>query len=113
MIIIVLSTVVSLSSDKIGIKTVIVVVGVILHNALGLIGGYWGGRLFGFDKSICRTLSLEVGMQNSGLAAVLGSEFLVRWLLYRAQYFHYGIIFPVHFSPATGRESLQVQVTTM
>ena len=75
MIIIVLSTVVSLSSDKIGINTVIVVIGVILHNALGLIGGYWGGRLFGFNKSICRTLALEVGMQNSGLAAVLGSEF--------------------------------------
>lgn len=75
MIIIVLSTVVSLSSDKIGIKTVIVVIGVILHNALGLIGGYWGGWLFGFDKSICRTLALEVGMQNSGLAAVLGSNF--------------------------------------
>nr|WP_304944909.1 bile acid:sodium symporter family protein [Snodgrassella sp. ESL0253] len=75
LIIIVLSTVVSLSSDKIGIETAIVVIGVILHNALGLIGGYWGGRLFGFDKSICRTLALEVGMQNSGLAAVLGSSF--------------------------------------
>ncbi|WP_239373844.1 ketopantoate/pantoate/pantothenate transporter PanS [Snodgrassella gandavensis] len=75
LIIIVLSTVVSLSSDKIGIETAIVVIGVILHNALGLIGGYWGGRLFGFDKSICRTLALEVGMQNSGLAAVLGSNF--------------------------------------
>ncbi|PIT59837.1 ketopantoate/pantoate/pantothenate transporter PanS [Snodgrassella alvi] len=75
LIIVVLSTVVSLSSNKIGIETAIVVIGVILHNALGLIGGYCGGRLFGFDKSICRTLALEVGMQNSGLAAVLGSNF--------------------------------------
>lgn len=74
-IILVLATVVSLSSDKIGIETAIVVIGVILHNGLGLIGGYWGGRLFGFDKSICRTLALEVGMQNSGLAAVLGTNF--------------------------------------
>ncbi|WP_370386414.1 bile acid:sodium symporter family protein [Snodgrassella alvi] len=74
-IILVLATVVSLSSDKIGIETAIVVFGVILHNGLGLIGGYWGGRLFGFDKSICRTLALEVGMQNSGLAAVLGTNF--------------------------------------
>ncbi|WP_369608982.1 bile acid:sodium symporter family protein [Snodgrassella alvi] len=74
-IILVLATVVSLSSDKIGIETAIVVFGVILHNGLGIIGGYWGGRLFGFDKSICRTLALEVGMQNSGLAAVLGTNF--------------------------------------
>lgn len=74
-IILVLATVVSLSSDKIGIEIAIVVFGVILPNGLGLIGGYWGGRLFGFDKSICRTLALEVGMQNSGLAAVLGTNF--------------------------------------
>jgi BASS family bile acid:Na+ symporter len=47
-------------------------VGVILHNGIGLLGGYWGGRLLGFDKAICRTLAIEVGMQNSGLAATLG-----------------------------------------
>ncbi len=49
-----------------------VIVAVILHNAIGLLGGYWGGRLFGFDESTCRTLAIEVGMQNSGLAAALG-----------------------------------------
>lgn len=50
----------------------LVMVGVILHNGLGLLGGYWGGRLLGFEESVCRTLALEVGMQNSGLAATLG-----------------------------------------
>ena len=50
----------------------IVLVAVILHNGLGLLGGYWGGRLLGFDENVCRTLALEVGMQNSGLAATLG-----------------------------------------
>ncbi|HVI91036.1 MAG TPA: bile acid:sodium symporter family protein [Dongiaceae bacterium] len=50
----------------------IVLAGVILHNGLGLLGGYWGGRLLGFDEATCRTLALEVGMQNSGLAATLG-----------------------------------------
>lgn len=74
-IIVVISTVVSLSSNKITAETFIVIIGVILHNAIGLLGGYWGGRLCGFDKSICRTLALEVGMQNSGLAAVLGTKF--------------------------------------
>jgi len=50
----------------------LVMLGVVLHNGVGLLGGYWGGRLLGFDESICRTLALEVGMQNSGLAAALG-----------------------------------------
>jgi BASS family bile acid:Na+ symporter len=45
---------------------------VVLHNGIGLLGGYWGGRLLGFDESVCRTLAIEVGMQNSGLAATLG-----------------------------------------
>ena len=48
------------------------IIAVILHNTIGLLGGYWGGRLFGFDESTCRTLAIEVGMQNSGLAAALG-----------------------------------------
>jgi BASS family bile acid:Na+ symporter len=28
--------------------------------------------LLGFDEAVCRTLAIEVGMQNSGLAATLG-----------------------------------------
>lgn len=50
-------------------------VAVVLHNAFGLLGGYWGGRLLKFDESVCRTLALEVGMQNSGLAAALGAMY--------------------------------------
>ncbi len=50
----------------------VVALGVVLHNGIGLLGGYWGGRLLGFDEAVCRTLAIEVGMQNSGLAATLG-----------------------------------------
>ena len=50
----------------------VVALGVVLHNGIGLLGGYWGARLLGFDESVCRTLAIEVGMQNSGLAATLG-----------------------------------------
>ncbi|MCQ8239552.1 bile acid:sodium symporter family protein [Rhizosaccharibacter radicis] len=46
---------------------------VALHNGVGLLGGYWGGRLLGFPREICRTLAFEVGMQNSGLAATLAT----------------------------------------
>ncbi|MBU1887830.1 MAG: bile acid:sodium symporter, partial [Candidatus Omnitrophica bacterium] len=44
---------------------------VFLHNLLGLAGGYTAGGAYGFDKKRQRALSLEVGMQNAGLGAVL------------------------------------------
>lgn len=53
-----------------------VLLGVVLHNALGLLGGYWGGRALGFEPAICRTLAFEVGMQNSGLAATLARSYI-------------------------------------
>jgi len=53
----------------------VVIAGVILHNGIGLLSGYWGGRLLGFDEAVCRTLAIEVGMQNSGLAATLGKVY--------------------------------------
>ena len=51
-----------------------IALGLVIHHLFPrvVLGGYWGGRLFGFDESTCRTLAIEVGMQNSGLAAALG-----------------------------------------
>lgn len=71
-ILLIISAVVAGSQSFIGSVGLMVIAAVILHNAIGLLGGYWGGKLFGFDESTCRTLALEVGMQNSGLAATLG-----------------------------------------
>ncbi len=48
-----------------------VVLAVIMHNALGLILGYWGARRRKLPFHHCRTVALEVGMQNSGLAVAL------------------------------------------
>jgi len=71
-ILLIISAVVAGSQSFIGSVGLMVIAAVVLHNAIGLLGGYWGGKLFGFDESTCRTLALEVGMQNSGLAATLG-----------------------------------------
>ncbi|GBQ23584.1 Na+-dependent transporter [Acetobacter estunensis NRIC 0472] len=68
----IISSIVAAAAPALGAVGPLVLVGVILHNAVGLLGGYWGGRVLGFDESVCRTLALEVGMQNSGLAATLG-----------------------------------------
>jgi BASS family bile acid:Na+ symporter len=46
---------------------------VVLHNLLGLAAGYGVPRLLGRPVTECRTLALEVGMQNSGLAVALAS----------------------------------------
>jgi BASS family bile acid:Na+ symporter len=46
----------------------------ILHNALGYLLGYWSSRAFGMPEKDCRTIALEVGMQNSGLASGLALE---------------------------------------
>lgn len=71
-ILLIIAAVVGATQPVIATVGPLVAVGVVLHNGIGLLGGYWGGRLLGFDESVCRTLALEVGMQNSGLAATLG-----------------------------------------
>ncbi|MFY0654578.1 MAG: bile acid:sodium symporter family protein [Cyclobacteriaceae bacterium] len=40
-----------------------------IHNMLGYTLGYWGCKLLGLDQRSCRTIALEVGMQNGGLAS--------------------------------------------
>ncbi|WP_186073384.1 ketopantoate/pantoate/pantothenate transporter PanS [Burkholderia gladioli] len=71
-ILLIIAAVVAGTRNSIASVGLVVMVGVVLHNAIGLLGGYWGGRLLGFDEAVCRTLAIEVGMQNSGLAATLG-----------------------------------------
>lgn len=44
---------------------------VIIHNALGYLGGYWYSRLLKESKYNARAISLETGIQNSGLGLVL------------------------------------------
>ena len=36
--------------------------------------GYFFARIFGYDELVRRTVSIEVGMQNSGLATVLATK---------------------------------------
>jgi BASS family bile acid:Na+ symporter len=40
-----------------------------IHHSIGYLLGYWSGRIMGLDEKSCRTISLEVGMQNGGLAS--------------------------------------------
>ena len=48
---------------------------VFCHNSLGYLLGWLAGRLAGFSMAKKRTISIEVGMQNAGLATVLAGTF--------------------------------------
>lgn len=46
---------------------------VILHNALGYLLGFWASRFFKLPYTDCKAISIEVGMQNSGLGVALAA----------------------------------------
>jgi BASS family bile acid:Na+ symporter len=56
---------------KIGPLLILVV---FIHNTCGYFLGYWSGRLFKMNESDCRTIAIEVGMQNGGLASGIAKE---------------------------------------
>ena len=45
-----------------------------IHNNTGYLFGYWIGKLFRLPERDARTIAIEVGMQNSGLASGLAKE---------------------------------------
>jgi BASS family bile acid:Na+ symporter len=49
--------------------------GVLIHNALALNLGYWSGRALRLNEPDNRAVSIEVGIQNSGLGLVLVFNF--------------------------------------
>lgn len=62
---------VALSAPSLAAVAPIMALAVVLHNLFGLALGHAAARLFGMDSRRARTVSIEVGMQNSGLAASL------------------------------------------
>ncbi|WP_422116393.1 bile acid:sodium symporter family protein [Brachybacterium sp. UNK5269] len=66
-------SVVSGSTEAIVTAGAVVLLAVILHNGIGYLLGYWTARLLKQGERAARTTSIEVGMQNSGLAATLAA----------------------------------------
>ena len=67
----IIASVVSHNSEKILTTGAIVFVVVILHNLLGYLCGFAVGKLIKADLPRTKALSVEIGMQNSGLATSL------------------------------------------
>jgi BASS family bile acid:Na+ symporter len=49
----------------------LLIIATFIHNLAGYFFGYWSARLLRFHERDCRTIALEVGMQNAGLASGL------------------------------------------
>jgi BASS family bile acid:Na+ symporter len=59
-----------------GLGLIFLVLAVVFcHNALGYVLGYSVGRLFKFNTAKKRTIAIEVGVQNAGMATVLAAAF--------------------------------------
>ncbi len=52
----------------------LIILATFIHNTFGYLLGYWSGRLLRFNERDSRTIALEVGMQNAGLASALASK---------------------------------------
>ena len=52
----------------------LIILATFIHNTFGYFLGYWSARLFKFNERDSRTIALEVGMQNAGLASALASK---------------------------------------
>ena len=80
-IVAIVAAVVSANSAKIMTCGLLIIGVVILHNVLGYLVGYAVGRVLKLDESKCRAISIEVGMQNSGLATSLATVHFAQYPL--------------------------------
>ncbi len=67
------SIVISANASKLLASGMLIILVVMLHNLFGLGLGYLIGRLLGMSEPKKRAVSIEVGMQNSGLASSLAT----------------------------------------
>jgi BASS family bile acid:Na+ symporter len=72
-IVAIVAAVVAASQARIATTGLLIFAVVVLHNGLGLVFGYLLGKVTGLPVAKRKALSLEVGMQNSGLGAALAA----------------------------------------
>ena len=70
----VMTAVTASNVDNILTSGLIIFLVVILHNLLGYVVGFLLGKTFKFNLADTKTISIEVGMQNSGLATTLAVQ---------------------------------------
>ncbi|TNG01471.1 MAG: bile acid:sodium symporter family protein [Gammaproteobacteria bacterium] len=74
-IVIIIAIIVALNHTRLNDLSILLLIAIAGHNIAGLVSGYGISRLLGYDKIVSRTLAIEVGMQNSGLAVALALKY--------------------------------------
>ena len=74
-IVAIVAAVVSQNHDTLATSGLLIFTAVMLHNVFGLLLGYIAAMITGLDETRRRAISIEVGMQNSGLGASLASVY--------------------------------------
>lgn len=80
-IVAIVAAVVSANSSKIMTCGLLIVAVVIVHNICGYLLGFAIGKILKLDISKCKAISIEVGMQNSGLATSLATVHFAQYPL--------------------------------
>ncbi|RJS94062.1 bile acid:sodium symporter family protein [Salinisphaera sp. Q1T1-3] len=71
----VISIIVALNATSIATLGAIVLLAVVLHNLIGMSAGFILAWFVTRNSVVARTLAIEVGMQNSGLAVALAQQY--------------------------------------
>lgn len=74
-IVFIIGIIIGLNQQKIATIALSLMLAIICHNLVGLVGGFYITKWFRFDYKSCKTVAIEVGMQNSGLAVVLAMKY--------------------------------------
>jgi BASS family bile acid:Na+ symporter len=74
-IVVIIAIIIGLNQTKLKEVGLLIICAVMLHNLSGLLIGFWFPKSLGYDDRTCRTLSIEVGMQNSGLSVALAVKY--------------------------------------
>ena len=80
-IVMIVAAVVSVNSERLMTVGGLIVAVVVCHNLLGYLTGYLVAKVLRLDTTKCRAISIEVGMQNSGLATSLATTHFAQYPL--------------------------------
>ncbi|MCA9216578.1 MAG: bile acid:sodium symporter family protein, partial [Planctomycetales bacterium] len=72
----IIAIITSLSRDRLLSVGIALIAAAIIHNGLGYMFGYYGAMLAGLPESDRRTVAIEVGLQNGGMASGLAVNVL-------------------------------------
>ena len=74
-IVFVIAIIVALNANAVKTSGWLILLAVVLHNVIGMTLGYFLAKLLRCSHKEAVTISIETGMQNSGLAAALSKQF--------------------------------------